>query len=104
MNSSAQTKPTYHLDALTLGPAFETQDANSFIAYVQTLKEIRSMAKVKPPKAPRVKKQILLHSVEESSGICTYCSKKPRNAQAKCPTRGKIIPEVVNSPCEAPIT
>ena len=93
------TKPTYHLDQLTLGPDFSSHTPDTFLAHIEGMKDLKSMSKEKKIRVPRVKKLILPHSVESESGLCTHCSKKPRNAGAKCPVRNKIVADAKISAC-----
>lgn len=73
---------TTDLDAVLLGPSFATHTPESFVDYVNSLRQLRELDK--PVKAPRVKKQQYIHEAPEGSMTCIHCGKKVRKIGAKC--------------------
>jgi hypothetical protein len=70
------------LDVALLGPDFRTQTPQSFVDYVRSLKQLRSVDK--PVKVPRVKKEKLTHKFAADGKTCERCGKKPRKETAQC--------------------
>ncbi len=94
-NAGAPNANTVHLDTLTLGPKFETHTEESFLSYVNSLKEQKELGKEKS--VPRVKKPIVIHDVDSETGRCRGCGKKPRNVAAKCGgAKAEEVPLTVN--------
>jgi len=77
-----------NLDRVLLGPLIESQSAESFYCYVQSLKQDKPQKALKL----RVKLPPMPHAMLD--GRCTTCGKKPRKIDGKCSGPKKVKKEL----------
>lgn len=78
------------LNSFLLGPEFKRHTEDSFIHYVLSLKEEKSIGKIRAPKIPRIKKEKVTHKIHVETKLCLICGKKVRSEKAICSGKPKI--------------